>query len=141
MKDSNRTPVRPATPAPNIELDAIKAILEPELLQIAAGWSAAKRLAVAKEFQRWAHQLNESAGVVNPPPKISKGFVMVNLDTWQQKELRELARESGQELRGMLRHALTLVYEQLKETVRVKRVTGLNGLEQHRFFSPGAGEN
>jgi len=35
--------------------------LEPELEEIAALWPAAKRLAVARKFKRWARQLKVSA--------------------------------------------------------------------------------
>ena len=38
--------------------------LEPELEAVAAGWSAAKRLALARKLRRWAHQLEISAAIL-----------------------------------------------------------------------------
>ena len=38
--------------------------LEPELEEVAALWPAAKRLAVARKFKRWARQLKVSAVIM-----------------------------------------------------------------------------
>ena len=38
--------------------------LEPELETVAAGWSEAKRLALARKLRRWAHQLEISAAIL-----------------------------------------------------------------------------
>jgi len=38
--------------------------LEPELEAVAADWSAAKRLALARKLRRWTHQLEISAVIL-----------------------------------------------------------------------------
>lgn len=66
------------------------------------------------------------------PPK---GFVLVNLAAWQQKELRALAHESGMSLREALRFALIDMHSMLETSSRVKQLTGLRASEQYRFFN------
>lgn len=68
--------------------------------------------------------ISQAVALKTQPPKTAKGFFMVNLASWQQKELRELARESGCELRGALGWALTIVRERLFEMVKIQRQTG-----------------
>lgn len=73
--------------------------------------------------------------------KIPKGLVMVNLSTWEQKEMRKLARECGLELRCVLRNALCHVFTELREQSRVKRLTGFNIYQQYCFFERGSEGN
>lgn len=63
--------IAPAGPAraaalDRAELAAINATLEPELRDIASGWSTAKRLAMAETFRRWSDQLTGSASQLEP---------------------------------------------------------------------------
>lgn len=67
-------------------------------------------------------------------PKIPKGYVMVNLTAWQQKEIQAMAREMRLELRGVLRGALVDMHSRLKEFVRIKRMTGLGIADQNQLF-------
>ena len=62
--------------------------------------------------------------VEHKPPKIPKGFVLVNLSTWEQEELRSLARECGIKLSDAFRWALFSTRQQLKEDAEIKRKTG-----------------
>ena len=80
-----------------------------------------------------AEDADLDAGLKNP-----RGFIMLNLSEREKKELRKLARASGQELRGALRNALTDLREQLKEWARVRRLTGLGSREQFRLFGYGS---
>jgi hypothetical protein len=70
-------------------------------------------------------------------PEISKGFVMVNLSTREQKELRMLARAAGLELRHALRNALRDVQIWLRDAAKLKHQTGLTYLEQQHHLFPG----
>ena len=63
------------------------------------------------------------------PVKIPRGFVMVNLSTDEQKELRELARLAGYDLRGALRSALSDLRQTLKQDAIIHQKTGLRRFE------------
>ncbi len=76
-----------------------------------------------------------------PATTIAKGFVMVNLSSQEQKDLRALAHKSGMSLRDALRYALFDVRTHLKTSARVKRLTGMGASEQCRFFNYGCGLN
>lgn len=68
------------------------------------------------------------------PVKIPRGFVLVNLCARKQKELRDLARETGQELRGVLQSALNDARERLQIAAKVKRLTGWGAYQQATVF-------
>jgi hypothetical protein len=74
-------------------------------------------------------------------PKTAKGFVQVNLSEREKNELRELARDSGADLRGALRQALLHVKSNLREWARFKLLTGFTDAEQIKFFAHGAQAN
>jgi len=115
--------------------------LEPELLEIAAAWSAKKRLAVAKKFLRWSSQLKASTPGENRAPKIPRGYVLVNLSSWEQKDMRNLARECGYDLRSVLRWALNDIRSLLKAKVDIKQKTGMDYCAQARFFGDFPAKN
>lgn len=66
--------------------------------------------------------------------KIPSGFVMVNLSSSDQKELRAMAREVGMPLNKVLRNTLRNMRFFLKEQAKLKRLTGSAKWEQ---FTPG----
>ena len=59
-----------------------------------------------------------------PTQKIHKNFVMINLPADEQKVLREMARETGVDLKTVLREALLKLKADLHERARLKRLTG-----------------
>ncbi len=73
--------------------------------------------------------------------KIPLGFVMVNLSTREQKEMKESARELGVELRTVLRNAIISAKCELRERVELRRKTGMDWREQFFFFENGARHN
>jgi len=74
-------------------------------------------------------------------PKIPKGFIMVNLSEQKKRELRDLALETGWELRGVLRIAVMNMYRELKEAARVQRITGWTYPQQCQNFRYKAHSN
>ena len=116
--------------------------LDPEIKDIVSRCSVKTRLMMAEDMIRHAHQIQQSVAIMTGKPlatpgnapKIPKGFVLVNLSTWEQKELRGLARECGIELRCALKYALFQMSQDLKEQVRIKRLTGLEKPEYGGFF-------
>lgn len=73
--------------------------------------------------------------------KIPRGFVMVNLGEAEQKEMRQLARELGAELRNMIRMALKDTKRELQEGVRIQRLTGLGWSKQYAFLERNSRAN
>jgi hypothetical protein len=99
------------------------------------------QLKFAADLDFIAEIIRQQNGVLKSKPKIPRGFVLVNLSTWQQEEMRNLARESGQQLRSVLRQSLTDVLSRLKDHVRVQRLTGLKPWDQRRLFYSGSSQN
>jgi hypothetical protein len=106
--------------------------LDPEIKDIVSRCSVKTRLMMAEDMIRHAHQIQQSVAIMTGKPlatpgnapKIPKGFVLVNLSTREQKELRDLARECRFDLRGALRNALFWLREDLKERAKFIRTTG-----------------
>jgi hypothetical protein len=73
--------------------------------------------------------------------KIPRGFVVVNLGEAEQKEMRQLARELGAELRNMIRMALKDTKRELREKVRIQRLTGLGWSKQYAFLERNSRAN
>ena len=108
-------------------------VLEPELRGICGGLNAAQRMDLAEKFLRWTDQLTYSVGIADPkllrvlpPPRVPRGFFLVNLDAWSQTELRRMARACGFSLRGMVNWAVTRVGVELREKIRVAKLLGIN---------------
>jgi|HubBroStandDraft_3_1064219.scaffolds.fasta_scaffold246221_2 hypothetical protein len=93
--------------------------------------AAAQRggISMIEFFEQAVREKIELLETSKPAPKIPRGFVLINLSEWEKKELRDLARESGMELRTALKHALIDVRVELKDWARVKRLTGLKPYE------------
>ena len=76
------------------------------------------RYSVARMYHR-----RDPLATKNPssnPPKIPRGFIMVNLSAREQKELRSLARQNGMDLRGLIRYAIgSQVRHELETAARV----------------------
>jgi hypothetical protein len=69
------------------------------------------------------------ANQTNVKDEIRRGFILISLSEWEKKEMRDLARESGLNLRMALSHALLHEKAELKGWAHVKRMTGLNPFE------------
>lgn len=116
------------------------AVLEPELRELVFDLDAAQRAKTAEKFMRWADQLTQSVIVTNPdlivlapPPKVPRGFVLVNLAQWQQDEFRQLARECGVNLRDVLRWAIIHTRCKLKERIKLAETLGVHPRECWQF--------
>ena len=120
--------------------------LEDELREVAANWDVDKRMDLSKTFARWADQLYESAMIMNPQiklpeaPKIPRGFFLVNLAKWREKELRKLAKENEVPLRGIIRWAINKASFELKERLDFSKLAGVKVSECWRFIN-GKQEN
>jgi hypothetical protein len=95
--------------------------------------SALERCKAAGKFARWSDQLAASATHLNPnimplrePPVVKRGFFLVNIAEYRQRELRSLARECGVSLRTVLGWSFTRAYARLKEKVRMARRLGVS---------------
>jgi hypothetical protein len=73
--------------------------------------------------------------------KTPRGFFMVNLGEAEQKEMRQLARQLGVEMRNMVRGALIDMKRELREQVRIQRLTGLGCSKQYAFFERNSRAN
>ena len=125
------------------------AVLEPELRELCDQLNGAQRRKTAEKFARWANQLVESVMVMEPgaipllpPPKVPRGFFLVNLPRSDQKELRALAREAGVPLNVVIRWAITRTRMELKERQRAARLLGVRPNECWKFVcGSGIGRN
>ena len=61
-----------------------------------------------------------------PPPKVPRGFILINLSGWDQDKLRSLAQENGVELRSVLRWAITQTRTLLDEKIQVAKLAGIS---------------
>jgi hypothetical protein len=73
--------------------------------------------------------------------KTPRGFFMVNLGEAEQKEMRQLARQLGVEMRNMVRGALIDTKLELRERVRIQRLTDLGWSKQFAFFGRNSRTN
>ena len=112
-----------------------------EVLEEIGETSPEAQLKFAANLDYAAELIRQQNGVLKYKPKIPRGFVLVNMSTWQQEEMRALARESGQELRSVLRQALNDVLSRLKDHVCIQRITGLTPSDRCRLFYPGSIQN
>jgi hypothetical protein len=115
------------------QLNQADAMLEPELRELCGELTPEQRNKTAKKFARWVDQLLASAALTHPelvatkpPPDVPRGFILVNLAKWQQDDLRELARECGADLRGVLGWAITTVKMELREKIRIAKLLGVD---------------
>ena len=123
-----------SSPATNALSSFVKS---PDLNKEIAKLTPAEIAALAEALRRRADNLDISNGTVPESPtggKIPKGFVLVNLAAWQQKQLRALANRSGITLRGALGWALSLVRQHLESSARIKDITGMNAHDWHEKF-------
>jgi hypothetical protein len=118
------------------------AVLEPELRELCGDLDAVERARTAEKFMRWADQLTESAmrmqpGIIPmvPPPKVPRGFFLLNLRASEQNRLRALAQASGCELRNLLRWAITTVELQMEDRARVATALGIEPHQTWRFIN------
>jgi hypothetical protein len=122
------------------------AVLEPELRELCGELDAIQRAKTAEKFMRWANQLTESVVLMDPhliprlaPPKVPRGFFLLNLTKWEQDELKAVARAFGTELRHLLRWGVAHVKVELEEKRRLARIAGVAPTECWRFI--GANPN
>lgn len=109
------------------------AILDPELRELCDHLDARARVKTAKKFQRWADHLTKSAmqlepGIVPliPPPKVPRGFFLVNISRREQEELRALARANHMPLRSAMKFAVLQEKRDLQERLRVAKLAGVS---------------
>jgi hypothetical protein len=76
-----------------------------------------------------------------PASKGQYPFMMVNMSERDQKQLRALAKETGSELRGLIKYNLHSLKRELEERAKLQRILGMNGIEQYQFFAFGSGLN
>ena len=114
-------------------VDHATEVLEPELCNICRDLTAAQRMDMAETLQRWVNQLASSVAIADPrllkllpPPKVSRGFFLVNISQWQQDNLRALGRACGVPLRGMMDWAVRRVAADLRERIRLAKLLGVN---------------
>ena len=107
-------------------------VLEPALRARTANLNAAERVQLAQVLARWADQLAESAMLIDPdlvpmipPPKVPRGFFLVNLSRRNQDNLRKLARANGVEFRTVMRWAITRTRMELEEKIRLAKLMGV----------------
>ena len=119
-----------------------RAVLEPELRELCDGLDAIQRCQTAEKFMRWANQLSESAMVMKPgiiplvpPPKVSRGFFLVNLAQWQKDELKVLARDCGVDVRCVIGWAISKTKMQLEEKTRIALLAGIHRSDCWRFIA------
>jgi hypothetical protein len=125
------------------------AVLEDELREVAADFSAKKRLEMSETLARWADQLFESAMQINPKivkplpaPKVPRGFFLVNLAQWQQDDLREIGKQcsNGSSLQSLISWGITKVKVDLRERLKFAKLMGVKPQECWRFID-GRAEN
>jgi hypothetical protein len=109
------------------------AVLEPELRELCGELTPKQRMMTAEKFLRWVNQLTSSVQISNPelvkplpPPKVPRGFFLVNCSEGQQEEMRRLARKCGDDLRGLINWAMIVVQCSLRERIRVAELAGVN---------------
>lgn len=124
------------------------AVLEPELRELVFDQDAAQRAKSAEKFMRWADQLTESVIIIDPdlvvmvpPPKVSRGFVKVQLAQWAQDDLRDAARECGLDLRAVLRWAFFRVRQDLDEKIKLAKELGIHPKDCWGFFGVKSNRN
>lgn len=115
------------------ELQPADAVLEPELRELCYDTSAVDRVKLAQKFQRWVDQLTQSAMITDPDlvpvvpaPKVPRGFILVNLSKDERDELRELARQCGYNLSGLIQSGIRLIKHSTKERVEHARLMGVH---------------
>ncbi|MBE0544005.1 MAG: hypothetical protein IH623_21895 [Verrucomicrobia bacterium] len=108
------------------------AVIEPELRELCGELTAAERMKTAEKFLRWVDQLTHSVSISNPgllkvlpPPKVPRGFFLLNLAKDMQDRLRQAAHECGCVPRDVLYAAATSAVWELEEKVRVARLAGM----------------
>lgn len=116
------------------------AVLEPELRELCGELDAIQRAKTAEKFMRWADQLTESAMRMDPkliplvpPPKVPRGFILVNLAKWREEKIRALAKEFGCDLRSVLGWAITTTWMDLEEKLKIARMVGISPRACWRF--------
>lgn len=67
-------------------------------------------------------------------PKTSKGFVQINLPEADKKEIRAAAHGCRMPLNQALRMAIIDMRTRLRKAGEIMRMTGMDGIEQSRFF-------
>lgn len=109
------------------------AVLEPELRELCGELSPEQRMKTAEKFLRWVDQLTHSVSITNPglvkvlpPPKVPRGFFLVNLAKWMQDRLRQAAYECGCVPRDVITLAVRGAVWELEEKVRVARLAGVS---------------
>ena len=63
-----------------------------------------------------------------------KGFIRINLATWERREMNDLCRAAGIPLNTALGWGVRKAREMLLEEATAGRRTGLNSMARHRLF-------
>lgn len=124
------------------EVTKADAVLEPELRELVFDQDAVQRAKTAEKFMRWADQLTQSVIITNPdlvvmvpPPKVPRGFFLVNVSKHNLAEMRECARQCGVELRSMMYWAVIHVKSELQNKIKLAEQLGVKPKDCWRYVS------
>lgn len=93
-----------------------------------------ERLELARAMEAYSLSIRQTLAPDSiRQPAIHKNFVLINMASSDQKELRRLSRECGMPLRQGLRTCLLDLKRRLETFASVKRKTGLNADQQWRL--------
>jgi hypothetical protein len=116
------------------------AVLEPELRELCCETDAIQRAKLAQKFMRWADQLTDSVAVTDPelipmvpPPKVPRGFFLINLALWRREKIEALAKECGYDLRSVIGWAITQTREKLESQRDLARLLGVHPQDCRRL--------
>ena len=120
------------------------AAMEPELRELCDHLNARDRVKAAKKFQRWVDQLTKSAIIMEPglvplipPPKVPRGFFLVNLASYRRKEMQALARSQGVTVPMMMQWAMSSIENEMKERARVAEMSGQPFIFLYKIVNSG----
>lgn len=106
------------------------------------GLSAREREKLARKYQKWVNQLTESAIALDPetvprvpPPKVPRGFFLVNMSRYQRAEWKALLRRTpGMYLPMVLQWAIHTTIIRARERVNLAELTGISPHDCYKFI-------
>lgn len=101
--------------------------LDPQLAETIAGMPVEDQLRLAARLQGWANQIYRKHGRSAPtaPRKAPRGFFMVNIAQWRERDMRSVARAFGVDLRKLIGWGVTARYDSLKDDLALAQRFGL----------------